>query len=153
MGNSIQISSFNFLGSRITHLDFDSSIFRFEDRVFTKKIGYKIEIKEVGNDGDHHHYGEVVLTIEVDLEGKDNAQGNNATIHLAIEGGFHAPDEMDIEEFKKMLQINGAAALYSIARSYLISVTSQSFVYGDIVLPLVNFFPNSASEEETKEKS
>lgn len=141
----VRVSSFGIIGSRIVHLDFDSSIFTFEDNDFDKTVGYKIEMNNVGKT-DTGLYGEVVLMIEVHLDGKDDAKGHNATIHLTIEGGFHAPEEMGDDEFKSMLQINGAAALYSIARSYLISVTAQSFVRGNILLPLVNFFPDSVEK-------
>lgn len=138
----IRVSSFIIIGSRITHLDFDSSIFIFDDKDFDKTVGYQIETKNVGTT-DNARYGEVVLNIEVHLDGKEAAQDHNAVIHLTIEGGFQAPEEMNEEDFISMLQINGSAALYSIARSYLVSVTSQSFVQGNILLPLVNFFPDS----------
>ena len=139
-----RVSSFVFLGSRITHFDFDSTIFAFEDNAFDKTIDIKIETKKPLIEN-NNRVGEVELRIEINLNSKDSSSDRQANIHLTISGGFQAPVEMEENGFADMLRINGAAALYSIARSYLISVTSQSFVRGNIILPLVNFLP------ETKE--
>ena len=61
-------------------------------------------------------------------------------LNMDIQGCFKASQETSKEEFNKMLSINGCAALFSIARSIIVSVTSQSLVQGSILLPMVNIF-------------
>ena len=38
------------------------------------------------------------------------------------------------------MELNGCATLYSIARSFLMSTTSQVFSNGAVILPMINFF-------------
>lgn len=143
-------SPFTFIASRITHLDFDSNIFIFDENKFDKKFGCSAEVHDLRN-SDGKRYGEVVLKVQVELDNKQpDPDSKKGSIHLTIEGGFSAPEDMAEEEFSTMLKVNGSAALYSIARAYLISVTSQSFVRGQITLPLVNFFPQKKPKDDVK---
>ncbi len=141
------ISPFSFIASRITHFDFDSTIFIFEEKLFEKKFGCTIDTQNLSTSGGKR-YGEVILKIHVELDNKKpEPENKKGTLNLTIEGGFSAPEEMPEEEFGKMLRINGAAALYSIARAYLISVTSQSFIRGQVILPLANFIPSEKTKD------
>ena len=147
--DNTRYSSFCMIASRILHFNFDSSILVFEEYSLNKQFGVTNSVKLLeSKDGDR--FGSVELDIKVKLEGTDSSSGLKADIHLIIEGGFSAPEAMSDDDFKSMLEINGSAALYSIARAYIISVTSQSFARGSVILPMVNFFPLENQSESQK---
>ena len=87
---------------------------------------------------DNKHSGIIKMQIDVSAEKKDD-QSRNATISVIIEGRFDASDSMDEERFRQLLSVNGAAALYSIARGKLEAITGSVFVNGKVELPFVNF--------------
>ena len=57
---------------------------------------------------------------------------------MAIEGCFNAPSEMGEETFKNMLEVNGITSLYSIARGFVQSTSSQTLLTGSVLLPMIN---------------
>lgn len=140
-------SPFTFIASRVTHIDFDSSIFIFEEKEFKKSFKISTRTNNLQSK-DEKRFGEVTLEITIDLDNQQTDENNKkASIRLTIEGGFSAPESMPNNQFENMLRVNGAASLYSIARGYLISLTSQSFVRGQVVLPLVNFIPKDTDNK------
>lgn len=70
-------------------------------------------------------------------------------LDLLIEGAFSAPSSIEEEVFKKLLLINGAAALYSIARSKVEGITAMTFQSGKLELPMVNIINFYQSRENT----
>ena len=101
-----------------------------------------IEIEELDNEI------QGVLTLKV----LARVTGNNDKkfeISILLEG-FFVGENMDIENFTKMLVTNGSAALYSIARAQILSLSSQSLAGGEFILPMVNFF--KAKDLKVKEK-
>lgn len=73
------------------------------------------------------------------------------TFDLVIEGVFSAPKEISDEEFMGMLNINGGAALYSIARAKIEAISSLVYAEGKILLPMVNiiqYFKEKNSNEK-----
>ncbi len=68
---------------------------------------------------------------------------------IILEGMFMGQkDAMDEEAFKDMLNVNGIAALYSVVRSTLISISAQTLSHGTITLPMINVFEYSRNAEE-----
>ena len=101
-----------------------------------------IEIEELDNEI------QGVLTLKV----LARVTGNNDKkfeISILLEG-FFVGENMDLENFTKMLVTNGSAALYSIARAQILSLSSQSLAGGEFILPMVNFF--KAKDLKVKEK-
>lgn len=60
------------------------------------------------------------------------------SVHLVLNGLFTTTD-IDEKVFEHMLLLNGNSALYSIARSYIITISSMSLTSGQLVLPMINF--------------
>ena len=55
--------------------------------------------------------------------------------------------------FKEMLQLNGVTSLYSIARGFIQSTTSQTLAVGNVLLPMFNVAAYSKDlNEKEKEK-
>lgn len=89
--------------------------------------------------------------INVHVENKNNSE-DNYTFKMTIEGCFSVEKSFPVEQFKEMLRINGSAALYSIARGFIMGVSAQTMFSGQIVLPLLNFtdMPNQSTESQAE---
>ena len=70
-------------------------------------------------------------------------------LDLLIEGAFSAPSSIEEEVLKKLLLINGAAAMYSIASSKVEGITAMTFQSGKLELPMVNIINFYQSRENT----
>lgn len=68
-----------------------------------------------------------------------NISNGTNTLHLEldIEGGFMLDCENE-EMIKEMLPVNGVAAIYSIARGIVSSITSHICTKGTVLLPMIN---------------
>ncbi|MEG1470311.1 MAG: hypothetical protein RSC31_06670 [Anaerovoracaceae bacterium] len=59
---------------------------------------------------------------------------------MEIEGCFELESSNDENLLKEMLQINGSAALYSVARGIISSVTSHMCTNGTVLIPMLNMY-------------
>lgn len=82
------------------------------------------------------------LAMDVDLKISDISEESalELCIGLRIEGGFCIEEGGTDEELVELLNVSGAAALYSIARGIVASVTSQTCTNGTVLLPMINMF-------------
>ena len=72
---------------------------------------------------------------EVEIE---QTEDRNFKLELSLEGAFLSEKNTEEEDFKQLVIINGAAALISIARGKIESITSNIFDSGKVVIPFVN---------------
>ena len=86
------------------------------------------------------------VTLNVSIKISNNKK--RYKLDMSIEGCFNAPAKIEKEAFSELLQINGLAALYSIARGIVQSVSSQTLVCGSVLLPMVNVLAYSKSIKE-----
>ena len=72
---------------------------------------------------------------------------------ITVEGCFSSWME-DREIFERMLYLNGGTTLYSIARAQILNFSSNVFMSGKILLPLINMieFINQKEKEENQNK-
>lgn len=75
-----------------------------------------------------------ILNLNINLDVTLNKQKTSIT--LILEGCFNASAESLENEFIYMLNLNGVTALYSIARSIILSISAQTFHSGKITLPM-----------------
>lgn len=137
------MSPFRFMASHILELHIDNTYIQLDDSPINQKsvnISHKVpEIVEQ----DDSWIGLVELSIKVNISENNeeivDVPPSKYSLDMKIEGGFTAGKDMPKEEFEQMLHINGTAALYSIARGFIISTSSQTLVSGQVVLPLLNF--------------
>lgn len=80
------------------------------------------------------------LVLDIDLKISDivESQPQNLCVNLKIEGGFCLEEEGTEKDLTDLIEVNGTAALYSIARGIVSSVTSQVCTNGTILLPMIN---------------
>lgn len=143
-------SPFTYIGSTIHQLNIQNHLVYLGSGTSEK---YEIEIipSEVEHEKeDAVYFGTVTIKIAVTLSTENDPVQDK--ILLGIEGGFSAPDSIGEEVFTKMLALNGATILYSIARSKLEAITSATFARGEIVLPVVNIHQYYANEKQFKDQ-
>jgi len=80
--------------------------------------------------------GIVSLTVSITVISEEEKK---LSCHLILEGCFVSPvSDISKEDFHVFLKANGCASLYSIARSIIMSITSQALAGGQIILPMIN---------------
>jgi len=130
------LSDFQIIGSSIKSLkienDFiglsnDSNIER------TLDVSHSVASIETINNGESF-LGTILLNIKTSA----SLDKKKYTVDLLIEGCFNAPAKVGENSFNGMLQVNGVTSLYSIARGFIQSTTSQTLVSGSILLPMFN---------------
>ena len=130
------ISDFQFIGSSIKSFNIKNNFVALGNDASTNRkveISHSVGNIEKINDGQTLS-AMVLLKINVKIESNDRLY----TVDLAMEGCFNTSLEMGEETFNEMLNINGVTTLYSIARAFIHSTTSQTLVAGSILLPMFN---------------
>ncbi len=130
------LADFYLVGCSIRNLEINNNLILLTGKE-KMQLGIGVEPVYQGvNEGKHS--GNVSMQIDISAEKKDDPS-KKANVAVTIEGIFNAPAEMEKDQFVQMLSINGAAALYSIARGKIEAITSNSFANGKIEIPIVNF--------------
>lgn len=145
------ISDLNFQGCTIRELKIVNNIVSLSSDV-VRKIGLDIVPSEISMNQEKK-YGKLLMKIVVELE--ENLK-NVANIELVIEGAFSTSSSVDEKTFKELILINGAASLYSIARSKIENISASTFLEGKIIIPMINIYDYYQEKkkkiEETKIK-
>lgn len=127
------------VGSRIVSLDIKNMFVFLEntDEEIERSIDVSYNVDKpfqpkAGN-------GEFMCTIRLNINVKVKKDKNEANISLITEGAFISTTN-DKDELKEMTQINGTAALYSVARGIIASITGQMCEGGTVLVPMLNIY-------------
>lgn len=134
--NDIQ-STFQLIGTAIRKLEVNNNYVGYNDNsVEYRDLDVSYKILEVG-EGEEKDELIGTLLLEIDV----NVGENDKCMHilLAMEGGFYS-EKMEEEKFRDMLELNGCASLYSIARAMILNISSQTCEGGNLILPMINTF-------------
>lgn len=82
-------------------------------------------------------FGKLLMQVDV-LLFKDDESLDPDTFKIVIEGIFKTTAAIPDEKFMELLNVNGGAALFSIARSKIETLSSLTYSEGKIVLPMIN---------------
>ena len=139
---------FQIIGDRIKKLEIENDFVFIDltDEGIKREIGVSYEVSDpfILDDSEETFAGQVMMYI--DLEVSDDEC--KACISLELEGCFIIDEPNSEEVLREMLPINGCAALYSIARGIISSVTSHMCGNGSILIPMINTFELRDSIEE-----
>ena len=148
-------SSFQLIKTSIISLNIKNNFIEYDERLNGSKsidVTYQITDNRV-IDTQKLYGGSVDLHITV--VSKINEQA--FVIQMIYRGFFTAPLSMEQDQFNHMLLINGTTSLYNMARAVLMSISSQMFNGGAILLPMLNMIrfheytnPDSTQNNETK---
>ena len=135
-------SEFQFIGNSICSLDLHNDFISIPDSNLSKEFDVSYDIESI-NEDENDIWGTINLYVHCIIKQNEEADTDEPSkfdLKLVLNGCFTDVKGVTKEEFEKFLSINGCAALYSVARSIIISVTAQSVVSGSIVLPMINVF-------------
>lgn len=137
-------SKFQLVGTRVKKFSLKNDFVTLDPDLLSRlsvDVGYSIESIDKQNE---YIVGIIVLNVKASVKDKGKSK---VSISMSIEGCFISPP--DEQNFETLLGINGCASLYSIARAYIHSVSSQSFSGGHIILPMINtIILNKLKKEE-----
>ncbi len=128
-------ANLDIIASSVHRLDVKTKMFKISNE---NKREFSLDIKcskPIMNDD--CKIGKLLMRINVAIL-QENQELMPDTFELVIEGVFSSPAETPDEEFMGLLNINGGAALYSIARAKIEAISSLTYTEGKILLPMVN---------------
>lgn len=132
-----------FVQSKIVELQIKNKIDAIDDSM-AKSLGMDIVPTEISSDADYH-YGRLLLKIVVNISDHNE---DFSSIELLLEGVFASPIAVDEETFRNLVLVNGATALYAVARGKLESITASVFSEGKILIPFVNILEYYKEKKE-----
>lgn len=145
------LSDFQIIGSSVKNLKIKNDFIALGNgKNIKKKIDIShciVAVEEIEEDA--FLSGTIILNIKVNISEKKRKYN----LDMAIEGCFHAPAEMGEETFRSMLQVNGITSLYSIARGFVQSTSSQTLASGYVLLPMLNVVAYSRDLNEVDKES
>ena len=100
--------------------------------------------------GEDAKFGKLLMQLNVSIM-SENTELSPDTFELVVEGVFSSPSSISDDEFMGLLNVNGGAALYSIARAKIEAISSLIYAEGKILLPMVNiiqYYQERNSSEE-----
>lgn len=121
------------VGTTIKEISVENNIVNVQKEA---KRSFGLNINEPSFENiDEGLFSQMAIDFEVEIE---QAEDRNFKLELSLEGAFLSEKNAEEEDFKQLVIINGAAALISIARGKIESITSNIFDSGKVVIPFVN---------------
>lgn len=121
------------IGTTVKSLMIDNSIIDVE-RDGKRNFGININEPEFQKT-DNRWFGQILIDFEIDI---NQTEEQGCKIQLSVEGAFLSEENSNMEVFKELVIVNGAAALIGIARGKIEAITANIFNNGKIVIPFVN---------------
>ncbi|MBR6408426.1 MAG: hypothetical protein IKS19_07610 [Clostridia bacterium] len=138
-----------FLAANVIELSANCSMLSISD---DDKREFSLDIKCSGPlVSDDIKIGKLRLTLDIIVK-QESEDTEPDTFRLVLEGAFTAPVTVSDDDFMSLLNINGGAALYSIARAKIETISSLVYIEGKILLPMVNivqYFEEANSTEDS----
>lgn len=129
------ISPFSIDKSKVTKFTLTQSNRDVSNRLVEVSIGADYEISKIELKKETHM---AQLDLKLLVDGKHENK-SVFTIEMVMTGNFSASkNEIDIQKFKKMLEINGLTTLMQLSRAYITTVTALSGFGRPINFPMVN---------------
>ena len=144
--NSKEIKSdFQLLATSIKKIEFSNTFTYFEDTDSVERFfDVSYEVDDISSDEENNILmGTITLNVIAVI--KDNE--SEMKFDLLIQGCFTSKNEIKVQDFRNMLEINGCATLYSISRSIILNISSQACFGAHILLPMINLFKLKESNE------
>ncbi len=120
------------VGATVKNISIDNSIVDMEG---TAKRSFGLNINEPFFEklGDGF-FAQMTIDFVVEIEQEED---QNFKMNLSLEGAF-VSEKADMNTFRQLVEINGAAAIIGIARGKIESITANIFNNGKVVIPFVN---------------
>ena len=127
------VKGLELIGTTVKELKIENSIIDIERDA---KRSFGLEINEpVFEEIDDEIYAQMTIDFDVEIS---QLEDEECRIHLSMEGAFCSDKEVELDTFKELVIINGAAALVGIARGKIEALSATIFNNGKVVIPFVN---------------
>ena len=139
------------IGTKISELEIKNDFVSLNiyDEELKKKIDISYKLSEPFKLEKKYPAQSVSLFIKVNLKNDDG----ETNINLELEGCFRANESDDPDALSEYISTNGVAALYSITRGTMLSITSLMCTNGGgVVLPMINVFSLNEKQKAEKEE-
>ena len=130
---NVVASGIEIVGATVKTITVENNIVDIE-RDAKRSFGLNINAPQFENIGESFF---AQMTVDFDIE-IEQSEDQKCKIKLALEGAFISRDGIDEDAFKRLVIINGAAAIIGIARGRIEAMTASVFNNGKIVIPFVN---------------
>ena len=121
------------VGTTIKEISVENNIVNVQKEA---KRSFGLNINEPSFENiDEGLFSQMAIDFEVEIE---QTEDRNFKLELSLEGAFLSEKNTEEEDFKQLVILNGAAALISIARGKIESITSNIFDSGKVFIPFVN---------------
>lgn len=137
----------DFVGSFVHNVEIKSDMIRISNST-KKSFGLDIKCSKPLVKG-NEKFGKLLMQVEV-LLFKEDEELEPDSFKIVIEGVFKVSNEIADEKFMELLNINGGAALFSVARSKIEVLSSLTYTEGKIVLPMINIVQYFAERNALK---
>lgn len=141
------MADFQFLNNKVIEFTIENSLLNIKDKVI--KVDFDMDYDIVScNEVEDGYLG--VVDFIVNSIGKIE-ESESFKIHLKMRGNFIGfKRNLNMDKFKEMLEVNGAATLSQISRAYITSTTSLSGM-PSINLPMVNIYAMKKYKDNSKD--
>ena len=129
------IADLDFVSATVHNIEMtnnSSELLESSKRSFSLDIKYNEPIVQ-----DDKKYGGLLLEVNISVTHED-PEVSEDSIKLIMEGLFSSPSTIDDDKFLELLNINGGAALYSIARAKIEAISGLVYNEGKLLLPMIN---------------
>lgn len=142
------VANLDFIVSVVHTINVNCKMFKITD---ANKREFSLDIKySKPTIGEDTKIGKLLMKINVSVM-QENAELAPDTFELVLEGIFSSPATLSDDEFMGLLNVNGGAALYSIARAKIEAISSLTYAEGKILLPMVNIIQYYQERNATQE--
>lgn len=140
------MADFQFLNNKVVEFSMQNSLLNAKKKSI--KIDFDMDYEVIScNEVDEGFYG--IIDFIVNLTGSIE-ESETFKIHLKMRGNFiGSKNNLSVDKFREMLEVNGTATLSQISRAYLTSVTSLSGI-PPINLPMINIYAMKKYKENNK---
>ena len=112
------------VGTTIKEISVENNIVNVQKEA---KRSFGLNINEPSFENiDEGLFSQMAIDFEVEIE---QTEDRNFKLELSLEGAFLSEKNTEEEDFKQLVIINGAAALISIARGKIESITSEKLLF------------------------
>lgn len=126
-------ADFYFVGTVVKQLQINNNIIVLDDSI-EKKMGFDVlDIRVQKEEKDFLGTAQIGVVVEL-----WNGENKVSDFQIELEGAFKSPLSVGEERFNELLSLNGVAALYSICRAKVETISATMLFDGKIVLPFIN---------------
>lgn len=134
-------ANIRFCGSRVLSYSLNNEFVDFYETLSPNDVDVSCSYVSVDKKDDYT-VAIIRLHVEAHCKSANNSieDASKLDTDLLIEGCFIVSNKLCDEDLMRYVIINGSAVLYSMARSFISSVTSLSMTNGKLTLPMISTF-------------